>query len=437
MKNFTKMFLAACLFTGFAVSLNAQSVGINSTGDAPNSSAMLDVSSTNKGFLPPRMTTAQIIAIQNPANGLLVFNTDDDKLYLFVAVSNQWKEVQYGTGVINGQASYTIGSSSSCGNTIVNGSYSFGIALSVSHTIQIDATVTTPGQWSITTNTVNGYTFGGTGTFISTGIVQVTLNGTGTPVAMQTDNFTATASGSGGTCSFSIEVVSPCGTDITDNDGNTYNTVLIGSQCWMAENLKTTTYRNGTSIPIVTDATSWKNLTTHAYCWYDNNIAWKNIYGALYNGYVIMNQNGLCPSGWHVPTNEEWTALYDYVINQGITSNLVGMHLKSCRQENSALGGDCSTTEHPRWVASGNYGVDGYGSYGYGFMGFPGGQRIYYNNTYVFQDLGWVGKWYSSTEWYSGSGSLRTRILSYGNSGLTSDIDYNQDGYSVRCLKDN
>jgi len=101
MKNFTKMFLTACLITGFAFSLNAQSVGINTTGDAPNGSAMLDVSSTTKGFLPPRMTTVEIAGIPTPANGLMVYNTNDGKLYIYVSTSALWKEVTFGAGTIS------------------------------------------------------------------------------------------------------------------------------------------------------------------------------------------------------------------------------------------------------------------------------------------------------------------------------------------------
>ena len=100
MKKFIKIFLAACLLTVFALDVHAQSVGINATGDAPNGSAMLDVSSTSKGFLAPRMTTVEIRAIANPADGLQVYSTTDGKLYIFVASVRLWKEVSFGTGVL-------------------------------------------------------------------------------------------------------------------------------------------------------------------------------------------------------------------------------------------------------------------------------------------------------------------------------------------------
>ena len=87
---------------------------------------------------------------------------------------------------------------------------------------------------------------------------------------------------------------------ITDKDGNVYTSVTIGTQVWMVENLKTTKYNDGTPIPNVTDNTEWSNLTTPAYCWYDNDITKKNPYGALYNGYAVRTGK-LCPTGWHVP----------------------------------------------------------------------------------------------------------------------------------------
>jgi uncharacterized protein (TIGR02145 family) len=151
-----------------------------------------------------------------------------------------------------------------------------------------------------------------------------------------------------------------------DEDGNHYGVVTIGDQVWMQENLKTTTYRNGTSIPNVTGADDWSNLTTGAFVWYDNDISWKDSYGALYNWFAANNANGLCPNGWHVPSRAEWLQLVNYVESQGFpntnATNGAGSALKSCRQVNSPLGGNCNTTEHPRWGSDNTYyGFDAFG----------------------------------------------------------------------------
>jgi hypothetical protein len=120
----------------------------------------------------------------------------------------------------------------------------------------------------------------------------------------------------------------------------------------MKKNLKTTAYDYGTSIPNITDADEWSNLTSDAFVWYENDIAWKDIYGALYNYYTVNNPNGLCPTGWHVPSRAEWLQLINYVKSQGFpntnVTNRAGSALKSCRQVDSPLGGNCNTTEHPR-----------------------------------------------------------------------------------------
>lgn len=89
---------------------------------------------------------------------------------------------------------------------------------------------------------------------------------------------------------------------VTDIDGNAYYTATIGTQEWLAENLKVTSYNDGTAIPLVTDNTAWSNLTTAGHCWYNNDPASKDSYGALYNRYTV-NTGKLCASGWHVPTD--------------------------------------------------------------------------------------------------------------------------------------
>jgi uncharacterized protein (TIGR02145 family) len=218
-----------------------------------------------------------------------------------------------------------------------------------------------------------------------------------------------------------------CPDTVTDIEGNKYTTIQIDSQCWMAENLKTGTYKNGTAIPYVSDNDSWTGLSTGAYVWPDNSSSWKDLYGALYNGYAVIDQNGLCPEGWHVPTNDDWIALKDFV---GGVLSPYGDRLKSCRQVNSPVGGDCNTTEHPRWED----GYTVYGSYGtdnYGFSALPAGYRSGYNgNIYT---PGHNGSWWSSTPT---NNFLVSFSLNFSLSEIMLNANDINDGISVRCIKD-
>jgi uncharacterized protein (TIGR02145 family) len=213
---------------------------------------------------------------------------------------------------------------------------------------------------------------------------------------------------------------------VTDIDGNVYNTVLIDNQCWMKENLKTTTYRNGTSIPEVKDSTEWSNMTTGAYVWYDNDISWKEKYGALYNWFTAIDSNGLCPLGWHVPPQDDWDVLFGLI---GNVQQPIFNVLKSCRQVNSELGGSCNTNDHPRWDPD----DDDYGTDDYGFAGLPGGRR---NTNGPFLLQGSHGYWWTST-----LDSLNMAWLEYlyCASGFVyiGVTNAKQAGFSVRCLRDN
>lgn len=194
---------------------------------------------------------------------------------------------------------------------------------------------------------------------------------------------------------------------LKDIDGNNYKIVTIGTQVWMAENLKTTKYNDGTPIPNVTERTEWEALTSDAFCWYDNELNnFGNTYGALYNWYAV-NTNKLCPLGWHVPSDDEWTLLFDYA---GGISN-AGTKLKSSTGWFSGLNGTDD----------------------YGFKALPGGSRIF-NYGYFFNNVERYGYWWSSTEiqsilamgYYMGWGLENVTRVSYSKN----------DGLSVRCLKD-
>lgn len=226
---------------------------------------------------------------------------------------------------------------------------------------------------------------------------------------------------------FGIGTGMPCpGTPtVTDVDGNEYNTVLIGDQCWMKENLKTTKYRNGNDIEYPgSDNTEWRDNDNGAYAWYSNDPGWGDYYGALYNWLAVNNSSGLCPVGWHVPSDSEWEMLIGFI--QGIEPEDIGNQLKSCRQVNSPLGGDCTTGLHPRWDSdSQDYGTDDYG-----FSALPGGYRSIYGG---YDNIGESGFWWSNTE-SSSSGSWERHIY-YSSGNVNRDAEDKNRGYSVRCIK--
>ncbi len=212
------------------------------------------------------------------------------------------------------------------------------------------------------------------------------------------------------------------GDPLTDIDGNTYRTVIIGEQQWMAENLKTTTYSNGDPIYYPGDnGTAWSENTIGAYAWYGNDPANGESYGALYNWYATTNPGGLCPAGWRVPDHEDWLYLTRYAGEQ------MGNKLKSRRQVGSPFGGEYDTMEHPRWETfSTNYGTDHFG-----FSALPGGNR---HASGTFVTMGANALFWSSSEisktagygWYIYHGYYGVD-RGYGDKGA---------GFSVRCIRE-
>jgi len=289
-----KTTILATVLVILSLGLSAQ-VSVNSDGTDPDGSAMLDVKSTTKGFLPPRLTTTERDAITNPAAGLVIFNYDTKALEVF---------------------SGTIWSTTS-------GEFKCGIS------------------------------------------------------------------------------------QIVDAGGVRYSTVQIGTQCWMAENLATTKYNDGTDIPLVTDNTVWANITIPAYCWYNNDsVAYGNTYGALYNWYAV-NTGVLCPTGWHVPSDSEWAAL---------TTHLGGDNI---------AGGKLKETGTAHWNSP-NAGATNET----GFTAVPGGYR-YYNG--VFDFMGSNSNLWSTTQ----DGDIVYYWYTYYNNGAIYRDTYGFGvGFNVRCLRD-
>ena len=199
---------------------------------------------------------------------------------------------------------------------------------------------------------------------------------------------------------------------IKDIDGNVYKTVTIGTQTWMAENLKVSKYSDGTTIPNIIDNAQWQNNTTGAWSYYNNDATNNSKYGKLYNLYAVSkttngNKN-VCPTGWHVPSDAEWSILTDF------------------------LGGDSIAGGKMKEVGTTSWNSPNTGATNISlFTGLPGDYRNY-NGSYF--NIGSFGSWWSSTEfdtYYAWSRDL-------GSNGGLAGYYYNTKdfGLSVRCLKD-
>jgi uncharacterized protein (TIGR02145 family) len=185
--------------------------------------------------------------------------------------------------------------------------------------------------------------------------------------------------------------------------------VTIGSQVWMLKNLDVSTYRNGDLMPEVTDPNLWVGLTTGAWCWYNNDSAtYASTYGKLYNWYAVNDSRGLAPTGWHIPSDVEWTTLSTYLGGDAVA------------------GGAMKETGTIHWVAP-NTGATNTS----GFTGLPGGGRDD-RGEFVFIEND--GYWWSSTELNLTEAWSRYLGFYGGLIGRTNTTK--QLGFSVRCLRD-
>ena len=204
---------------------------------------------------------------------------------------------------------------------------------------------------------------------------------------------------------------------VSDIDGNVYKTLKIGDQVWMLENLRTTKYNDGTSIPLVTDASAWDLLSTPAYCYYDTTGSdyaayTQDTFGALYNYFVVADTNSLnvCPVGWHVPTVTEWLSLESFLGGQGVAG--AKMKQAGLTHWNSPNSG--ATNES-------------------GFTGMPGGMRT---NSGTFITIGDIGFWWSSSEGEIDMDRAWDLSLHHFETDAAIVTNVKEHGFSVRCLRD-
>jgi uncharacterized protein (TIGR02145 family) len=244
------------------------------------------------------------------------------------------------------------------------------------------------------------------------------INSAGTAYGNQV-SFTTTSGGSG--------IVSNPGPGVTYN-GYNYPTIILGNgQEWMSQNLRTTQYSDGTAIPLVTDPNQWaanynNGTTLPMMCWYNNDQAsyTANNFGALYNWYAVNpltngNKN-VCPAGWHVPTDAEWSTFINYLdpnADGGNNPNIAGGKMKSTGTQYWLSPNQDATNES-------------------GFSGHPCGYRSSIGT--LFSSVGSVGNWWSSMDFSSDYAWVRYLNYDYGSAGR--NYSFKTGGLSVRCLRD-
>jgi len=195
---------------------------------------------------------------------------------------------------------------------------------------------------------------------------------------------------------------------VKDVDGNLYPAITIGTQTWMTENLKVTHYNNGESIVYIDDGDLWSRQNQGAYCVFDSVYSHKKTYGLLYNWYAVTDKRNLCPEGWHVPSDGEWTILTDFLGGE-ITAGgkLKENGFKHWKRPNSKASNESE------------------------FTALPGGFRNYDG---IFYDMGYYGFWWTSTK--EGSRLAWGRGMYYFYGDVNRDNNEMTNGFSVRCLKD-
>jgi len=402
----TKAIYATAIMLFFVGSTFAQngSVGINNNGSSPNSKAMLDVSSTTKGFLPPRMTYSQKTAIASPPAGLMVWCSNcGPSGELQVYNGSIWTSLTAGAasglpgaptlvtataGVLQALVSFTAPES--------DGGSPITLYTATSNPGNITGTLTQAGSGTIT---VTGLNYGTAYTFTVTA-----TNATGTSEASAASN--------------SVTPLAPfvCGSSsLTDpRDGKVYTTVQIDAQCWMAQNLNVGTMINSSTGGTNNDGQQTNNAAFEKYC-YNNDDANCETYGGLYQWdemmqySVVEGSQGICPTGWHLPTHAEWTTLTTYLEGE------------------SVAGGKMKETGFTHW-SDPNTGATNSS----GFTALPGGYR---STDGWFFSLSLNGYWWSSSP--NDASNAWSRFLKYFNATVNQDNYFKVNGFSVRCLKDN
>lgn len=216
---------------------------------------------------------------------------------------------------------------------------------------------------------------------------------------------------------------------VSDYEGNSYKTIIIGTQTWMAENLRSEKYNDGTAISLITDSLEWYSTSDAGYCYYNNNSVFKSTYGALYNNAAVQSGK-LCPTGWHIPTKAEWQTLLDYLSNNG--NNYDGTTVSN----KVAI----AMSEYNGWTYTTGMGCVGNNDYETfhnrsGFSAKPAGYRLPMNlgiSSYLYSTS--QTNWWASDMANSEMGNAVKIDNLYPDVKVTSLMIH--AGASIRCVKD-
>jgi len=449
-----KILLSALLFCSLIT--NAQ-VGIGVSVANIEPSAQLEVKSTNKGLLTPRMNEAQKNAINNPAAGLLVYQTDGTSGFYYYE-GNVWKQGATDTASLSSRINTKL-SLSDTSNMLL--AYRTGLNDRVKYTDTSDMLLAYRTGLNNKLNIVDTIAMLSpylreADTASLSERINTKLNSSVIDLGIRTgdiiywdDNlrkFRILAPGTAGQvlkmssgtnpvpvwgtdATTSVTAFSPCGTTITDIDGNSYNTVLIGSQCWTKENLRVRKYNNGTAIGFNAEggsggiSSTWENSTIGLHAIYasdSTNTTPSNLtkYGYLYNWYAAKgiyttgniastDTANICPGGWHVPTYAEWTTLFTELGGESVAGGM--MKSKGTAYWNSPNTG--ATNES-------------------GFLALPGGYRMQNGS---FNDIRNSVIFWSDTE--NDNSSAWSNFLSNSNANVSRNSSDKRIGACIRCIR--
>lgn len=213
---------------------------------------------------------------------------------------------------------------------------------------------------------------------------------------------------------------------VTDIDGNTYSTVVIGTQEWMQENLEVTHYNNGDAIPLITDNATWYASTSGAYAYYNNDLSNLATYGALYNGFVVQDTRGVCPAGWHVPVDNEWRLLFRTICETGDCATIWADDMLNSGNEGTDEGGKIKETGTAHWNSP-NTGATNSS----GFTALPHGYRYWDGDCYT---LNTYAVFWTNTE-HAISVNMWFYAPYHNNSFVYHGYGDKLNGHGIRCVR--